>query len=77
MSTSFLHLRQIDEDVCRRHGIGLATFYKWKAPYGGLQVSKARRLRVLEAENARLKTLLADAALWGEVGFGMREFYEA
>jgi putative transposase len=55
----------------------LATFYKWKAPYGGLQVSKARRLRVLEAENARLKTLLADAALWGEVGSGMREFYEA
>jgi putative transposase len=50
-------------DVCRRHGISPATFYKWKAQYGGLQVSEARRLRVLEAENARLKKLLADAML--------------
>lgn len=50
-------------DVCRRHGISPATFYKWKAQYGGLQVSEARRLRVLEAENARLKKLLAAAML--------------
>jgi putative transposase len=50
-------------DVCRRHGISPATFYKWKAQYGGLQVFEARRLRVLEAENARLKKLLADAML--------------
>lgn len=50
-------------EVCRRHGISLATFYKWKAQYGGLQVSEARRLRLLEAENARLKKLLADAML--------------
>jgi putative transposase len=50
-------------DVCRGHGISPATFYKWKAQYGGLQVSEARRLRVLEAENARLKKLLADAML--------------
>jgi putative transposase len=50
-------------DVCRRHGISPATFYKWKAQYGGLQVSEARRLRALEAENARLKKLLADAML--------------
>jgi putative transposase len=50
-------------DVCRRHGISPATFYKWKAQYGGLQVCEARRLRVLEAENARLKKLLADAML--------------
>ena len=50
-------------DVCRRHGISSATFYKWKAKYGGLDVSDAKRLRALEAENARLKKLLADAML--------------
>ncbi len=50
-------------DVCRRHGISSATFYKWKAKYGGLDVSDARRLKVLEAENAKLKRLLAEAML--------------
>jgi putative transposase len=50
-------------DVCRRHGISSATFYQWKAKYGGLDVSEAKRLRALEAENARLKKLLADAML--------------
>ncbi len=50
-------------EVCRRHGISSATFYKWKAKYGGLDVSEARRLWALEAENARLKKLLADAML--------------
>lgn len=50
-------------DVCRRHGVSSATFYKWKAKYGGLEVSEARRLRPLEEENARLKRLLADAML--------------
>jgi putative transposase len=50
-------------DVCRRHGISSATFYKRKAKYGGLEVSDARRLRSLEEENARLKRLLADAML--------------
>ena len=50
-------------DVCRRHGVSAATFYKWKAKYGGLEVSDARRLRVLEAENAKLKKLLAEAML--------------
>jgi putative transposase len=50
-------------DVCRRHGISNATFYKWKSKYGGLDVSEARRLRVLEDENARLKRLLAEAML--------------
>ena len=50
-------------DVCRKHGISGATFYKWKAKYGGLEVSDARRLRVLEAENAKLKKLLAEAML--------------
>ncbi len=50
-------------DVCRRHGISDATFYKWKAKYGGLEVSEARRLKALEDENARLKKLLAEAML--------------
>ena len=50
-------------DVCRTHGISDATFYKWKAKYGGLEISEARRLKALEDENARLKRLLADAML--------------
>ncbi len=50
-------------DVCRKHGISGATFYKWKAKYGGLDVSEARRLKSLEDENARLKKLLAEAML--------------
>ena len=50
-------------DVCRKHGISSATFYKWKAKYGGLEVSDARRLRSLEDENRRLKKLLAEAML--------------
>lgn len=50
-------------DVCRKHGISSATFYKYKSKYGGLEVSDARRLRTLEQENARLKKLLADQML--------------
>ena len=50
-------------DLCRKHGISDATFYKWKAKYGGLEVSEARRLKALEDENTRLKKLLADAML--------------
>jgi len=50
-------------DVCRKHGISSATFYKWKAKYGGLEVSDAKRLKALEDENARLKKLLAEAML--------------
>jgi putative transposase len=50
-------------EVCRKHGISSATFYKWKAKYGGLEVSEARRLKVLEDENRRLKKLLAEAML--------------
>jgi putative transposase len=50
-------------DVCRRHGISPATFYNWKAKFGGMDVSEARRLRALEAENAKLKRLLAEAEL--------------
>src|SRR6187402_306808 len=54
---------QATADVCRRHGISSATFYKWKAKFGGLDVSDARRLRALEDENAKLKKLLAEAML--------------
>ena len=50
-------------EVCRRHGISDATFYKWKAKYGGLEISEARRLKALEDENRRLKKLLAEAML--------------
>ena len=50
-------------DVCRKHGISSATFYKWKAKYGGLDVSEAKRLRSLEDENRRLKKLLAETML--------------
>ena len=50
-------------DVCRKHGVSEATFYKWKAKYGGLEVSDAKRLRALEDKNGRLKRMLADAML--------------
>jgi putative transposase len=50
-------------DVCRRHGISDATFYNWKAKYGGMEVSDAKKLRALESENAKLKKLLAEAEL--------------
>jgi putative transposase len=50
-------------DLCRRHGVSSATFYKWKAKFGGLDVSEAKRLRALEDENGRLKRMLADAML--------------
>ena len=53
----------VTADVCRRHGISEATFYKWKAKFGGLEVTEAKRLRTLEDENAKLKKLLADAML--------------
>ena len=50
-------------EVCRRHGVSPATFYKWKSKFGGLEVSEAKRLRSLEDENAKLKKLLAEAML--------------
>ena len=50
-------------DTCRKHGISSATFDKWKAKYGGLEVSDAKRLKALEDENAKLKKLLAEAML--------------
>ncbi len=50
-------------DLARKHGISEATLYNWKAKYGGLDVSEARRLKALEEENAKLKRLLADSVL--------------
>ncbi|MBB5723920.1 putative transposase [Loktanella ponticola] len=50
-------------DVCRRHGISSATFYKYKSKYGGMEPSDAKRLRALEDENGKLKKLLADQML--------------
>lgn len=50
-------------DVCRKHGISGATFYKWKAKFGGLDVSDTKRLKALEDENAKLKKLLAETML--------------
>ena len=49
--------------MCRKHGISEATFYKWKAKFGGLEVSDAKRLKALEDENTKLKKLLAEAML--------------
>lgn len=50
-------------ELCRQHGFSDASFYKWRAKFGGMEASDARRLRTLEAENARLKKLLAEAHL--------------
>ncbi|MDA9504664.1 hypothetical protein XI09_07930, partial [Bradyrhizobium sp. CCBAU 11386] len=50
-------------DLCRKHGVSDASIYKWKAKFGGMEVSEAKRLRTLEDENTRLKRLLADAML--------------
>lgn len=51
------------KDLCRRHGMSDASFYKWKAKYGGMEVNVAKRLRELEDENRRLKKLVADLSL--------------
>jgi putative transposase len=50
-------------ELCRRHGISDATFYKWRSRFGGMEVWDAKRLRALEEENGKLKRLLADAML--------------
>ena len=50
-------------ELCREHGMSTASFYKWRAKYGGMDVSDARKLKTLETENARLKRLLADSML--------------
>ena len=51
------------KELCRKHGIAEATYYNWKAKFGGMTVSDAQRLKALEAENNKLKRLLADAML--------------
>lgn len=56
--------------VCRKHGISEQTFYRWKSKYGGMEVSEAKRLKALEEENRRLKTLVADLTL---DNFGLKE----
>ena len=50
-------------EICREYGISDATYYNWKSKYGGLQISEVRRLRELEAENAKLKRMYADLSL--------------
>lgn len=50
-------------EVCRKHGVSDATFYKWKSKYGGMQVSEAKRLKTVEDENRRLKKLLAEQVM--------------
>jgi len=51
------------KDLCRQHGISQATYYKWKSKYGGMEASDLKRIKELEAENARLKRMYADLAL--------------
>ncbi len=50
-------------EVCRKHGISSATYYKWKSKYGGLEASELKRMKELEVENAKLKRMFADMAL--------------
>jgi len=54
------------KELCRRHGISDATYYKWKARYGGSEVSELKRVKELEQENARLKKMYAELALENE-----------
>jgi putative transposase len=54
-------------EVCRQHGVSQATFFKWKAKYGGMDVSDARKLKALEQENGRLKKLVANLSLDNEI----------
>jgi len=51
------------EELCRKHGISTATFYKWKAKYGGMELSELKKLKSLEAEHSRLKQLYAELSL--------------
>ena len=65
-------LREADKGVavkelCRKHGFSEASYYLWRSKFGGMEVSDAKRLKALEAENARLKKLLAEAMLENEV----------
>jgi len=51
------------KELCRKHGVSDATFYKWRAKFGGMEVSDAKKLKALEAENAKLKKLLAEQVM--------------
>jgi len=51
------------QEVCRRHNISSATFYKWRQKYGGMEISEAKRLKALAEENVRLKRVVADQAV--------------
>jgi putative transposase len=55
------------KELCRKHGFSDASYYLWRSKYGGMEVSDAKRLKALEAENARLKKLLAESMLENEV----------
>ena len=55
------------KDLCRRHGFSEASYYLWRSKFGGMEVSDVKRLKALEAENARLKKLLAESMLENEV----------
>jgi len=55
------------KELCRKHGFSEASYYLWRSKFGGMDVSDARRLKVLEAENAKLKKLLAESLLENEV----------
>ena len=57
------HVGASAADLCRKHGISDATFYKWRSKFGGMEVSEARKLRALEDENAKLKRLLAESVM--------------
>ncbi len=62
-------------ELCRRHGFSPASFYQWRAKYGGMEADEAKRLKELEVQNTRLKKLLAEAHLDIEalkVGFGVK-----
>ena len=54
-------------ELCRKHGLSEPTFYKWRSRYGGMEISEARKLKILEEENRRLKKLLAESMLENEV----------
>lgn len=61
-------LKEVDaeiplKEVCRKYGISTASYYNWKAKFGGMEVSEAQRLRILESENNKLKRLVAEQAL--------------
>ena len=55
------------KELCRQHGFSEASYYLWRSKFGGMEVSDAKKLRALEAENARLKKLLAETLLENEV----------